>query len=159
MVAVRSTVILEPKKIKSVTISIFSPSICLEVMGLDAMILVFWTLSFKPVFLLSSFTYIKRLFSSSLLSAISWVSSAYLRLLILLSAILILACETSSLVFCMIYSAYKLNKQSDNTYSQCTPFPILNQSVVSCLLLTVASWPTYTLPQETDKVVWNSHLF
>ena len=37
-----STVILEPKKIKSVTISIVSPSICHEVMGPDAMILVFW---------------------------------------------------------------------------------------------------------------------
>ena len=36
-----STVILEPKKIKSVTVSIVSPSICHEVMGPDAMILVF----------------------------------------------------------------------------------------------------------------------
>ena len=36
-----SAVILEPKKIKSVTVSTFAPSICLEVMGLDAMILVF----------------------------------------------------------------------------------------------------------------------
>ena len=36
-----STVILEPKKIKSVTVSIFSPLICHEVMGLDAMIFVF----------------------------------------------------------------------------------------------------------------------
>ena len=45
-----STVILEPKKIKSVTVSIVSPAICREVMGTDAMILVFWMLSFKPVF-------------------------------------------------------------------------------------------------------------
>ena len=51
-----SSVILEPKKIKSVTISIVSTSICHEVMGLDAMILVFWMLSFKPAFSLSSFT-------------------------------------------------------------------------------------------------------
>ena len=36
-----SAVILEPKKIKSVTVSVFSPSICHEVMGLDAVILVF----------------------------------------------------------------------------------------------------------------------
>ena len=43
-----SAVILEPKKIKSVTVSTVSPSICHEVMGLDAMILVFWMLSFKP---------------------------------------------------------------------------------------------------------------
>ena len=45
-----SAVILEPKKIKPVTVSIVSPSICHEVMGTDAMILVFWMLSFKPVF-------------------------------------------------------------------------------------------------------------
>ena len=37
-----SVVILEPRKIKSVTVSIVSPSICHEVMGLDAMILIFW---------------------------------------------------------------------------------------------------------------------
>ena len=77
-----SAVILESPKIKSVTVSIVSPSICLEVMGLDIMILVFWMLSFKPTFSLSSFTFIKRLFSSSLLSAIRVVSSGYLRLLI-----------------------------------------------------------------------------
>ena len=56
-----SAVILEPKKIKSVTVSIVSPNICHEVMGLDAMILVFWMLSFKPAFSLSTFTFIKRL--------------------------------------------------------------------------------------------------
>ena len=50
--------------------------------GTDAMILVFWMLNFKPAFSLYSFTFIKRLFSSSLLSAIRVVSSIYLRLLI-----------------------------------------------------------------------------
>ena len=48
-----SAVILESKKIKSLTVSIVSPSICHERMGLDAMILVFGTLSFKPTFSLS----------------------------------------------------------------------------------------------------------
>ena len=72
-----STVILEPKQKKSIIVSIVSPSICYEVMGPDAMILVFWMLSFKPAFLLSHF--LKRLFSSCLLSVISVVSSAYLR--------------------------------------------------------------------------------
>ena len=71
-----STVILEPKKIKSVTVSIVSPSICHEVMGTDAMILVFRMLSFKSAFSLSSFTVIKRLFNSSSLSAIRVVSTA-----------------------------------------------------------------------------------
>ena len=50
-----SAVILEPPKIKSVTVSIVSPSICHQVMGPDTMILVFWMLSFKPTFSLSSF--------------------------------------------------------------------------------------------------------
>ena len=79
-----SAVILEPKKIKPV---IVSPSICQEVMGLDAMIFIFWMLSFKPAFLLSSFTFIKRLFRSSLLSAIRVVSSTYLRLFQLVLAL------------------------------------------------------------------------
>ena len=87
-----SAVILEPIKIKSATVSITSPSICHEVMGLDAMILVFETLSFKLTFSLSSFTFIKRLFSSSLLSAIRVISSADMRLLIFLPAISIPAC-------------------------------------------------------------------
>ena len=100
-----SAVILEPKITKSLTVSIISRSICHEMMGLDAMILVFWMLSFKPTFSFSSFTFIKRLFSSSSLSAIRVVSSAYLRLLIFLPAILILACTSSSPAFHMMYSA------------------------------------------------------
>ena len=43
--------ILEPKKIKSVTVSIVYPSICHEVMGPDAMILVLWMLSYFKSFL------------------------------------------------------------------------------------------------------------
>ena len=73
-----SAVILGPKKIRSVTISTFSPSICHEVMGLDAMIFVFGMLSFRSAFSLFFFTIIKRLFSSSLLSAIRVISPAYL---------------------------------------------------------------------------------
>ena len=88
-----STVILQLKKINSATISTVSPSICHEVMGTDAMIFVFWMLSFKPIFSLSSYTFIKRLFSSSL-SAIRVLSSAYLRILIFLPAILIPACAS-----------------------------------------------------------------
>ena len=57
-----SAVILEPKKIKSVTVSIVSPSICHEVTGLDTMIFVFGMLSLKSAFSLSSFSFIKRLF-------------------------------------------------------------------------------------------------
>ena len=75
-----SLVIWGLPNIKSVTVSIVSPSICHEVMGLDTMILIFWMLSFKSTFTLPFFTFIKRLFSSSSLSAIRVVSSAYLRL-------------------------------------------------------------------------------
>ena len=107
------TVILEPRKIKSDTVSTVSPSISHEVMGPDAMILVFWMLSFET-FSLISFTFIKRLFSSYSLSAIRVVSSVYLRWLIFLPAILIPACVSFSPVFLMMYSAYKLNKQGDN---------------------------------------------
>ena len=57
-----SAVILEPKKIKSVTVSLVSSSFCHEVMGPDAMIFIFWMLSFKLAFSLCPFTLIKRLF-------------------------------------------------------------------------------------------------
>ena len=100
-----SSVIWGPKKIKSVSVSTFFPFICHEVMGLDAMIFIFWMVSFKPTFSLSSFTFIERLFSSSLLSAIMVISSAYLRLLIFLLAISILAYASSSLSFSMMDSA------------------------------------------------------
>ena len=108
-----SAVILEPPKIKSATVSIVSPSICQEVMGPNAMILVFWMLNFKPTFLLSSFTFIKRLFSSSL-SAIRVVSSTISKVIDISPTNL-----DSSLCFIqpsiwMLYSACKLNKQGDN---------------------------------------------
>ena len=138
-----SAVILEPRKIKSDTVSTVSPSVCHEVMGPDAMIFIFWMLSFKPAFSLPSFTFIKRLLSSSSVSAIRVVLSAYLRLLIFLLAILIPACVSSSPAFLMMYSAYKLNKQGDNIQPWQTPFSIWNQSVVPCPVLTVASWPAY----------------
>ena len=116
-------VTLEPPKIVCQCFYCF-PIYLPWVMGPDAMILVFWMLSFKPTFSLSSFTFINRLFSSSLLSAIRVVSSAYLRLLIFLPAILIPAYASSSPVFLMTYSAYKLNKQGDNIQPWHTPFPI-----------------------------------
>ena len=119
-----SAVILEPQRVKSLTVSIVSPSICHKVMGLDAMTSVFWMLSFKPAFSLSSFIFIKRLFSSSSLSAIRVVSSAYLRLLIFLLAILIPAYASSRLAVCMMYAAYKLNKQDDSIKPRYTPFPV-----------------------------------
>ena len=115
-----SIVILEPKKIKSATVFAFPPSICHEVMGPDAMTFVF-QMSFKPAFLLFSFTFIKRLFSSSSCSAIRVVSSAYLRLLIFFLTILNPACASSSLAFYMMYSAYRgFPGGSDGKESACS---------------------------------------
>ena len=86
-------------------------------------------LSFKPDFSLSSFTFIKRFFSSSSLSTIRMVSSTYLRLLIFLPAIFIPACDSSNWAFHMMYSAFKLNKQSDNIQPRYT---FLNLKPVHC---------------------------
>ena len=137
-----TTAILEPRKMKSVTVSSFPLSTCHEVMGSGAWSKFFWMLSFKPAFSLSSFTFIKGLFSSSSLSAINVVLSAYLRLLFLL-AILIPACASAIPIFHMMYSAYKLNKQGDNIQPWCTPFPILNQPIVPRPFLIVSSQPAY----------------
>ena len=129
---------------KSVTTSSFFPSICRAVIGLDTMILNFFlTFSLKPALSLSSFTLIKRLFWSSSLSAIRMISSTYLRLLMFLPAILIPAYNSSSPAFLMMCSVYKLNKQDDSKQPCQTPFSILNQSVVPCKVLTVASWLEY----------------
>ena len=116
-----SAVILEPRK----HLSLFPVSICHEVMGPDAMMLVFWMLSFKQLLHSPLFIFIKSLFSSCSLSAIRMIS-AYLRLLMFLLAVLISACDSSSPAFCMIYSAYKLNKQGDNIQHFCTLLPILS---------------------------------
>ena len=125
----------------------------IQVMGLDAMILVFWMLSFKPTLSPSSFIFIKRLYSSCSLSAIRVVPSAYLRLLIFLLATLIPACSSSSPAFLMMYSAYKLNKQGDNIQPWCTPFLIWNQSVVPRPALTCAYWPAYRFLRR--QVMWS----
>ena len=119
----------------------------------------FWMFSVKPVFSLSSLTF----FLSFFFFLISWrlitlqycsdflfsfsslrvKSSAYLRLLIFLPEILIPVCPSSSLAFCMMYSACKLHRQGDNTQPWGTPFPIWNQYVVPRLVLPDISWPAY----------------
>src|SRR5574339_516019 len=115
-------------------------------------------LSFKPTFSLSSFTFIKRLLSSSSLSAISVVSSAYLRLLIFLPAILIPACASSSPAFLMMYSAYKLKKQV-TIYSLDILLFLFGTSLLfhassnGCFLTCIQ------ISQEAGQVVWYSHLF
>ena len=101
-----SAVILEPKKIKSVTACTFSFSVCYEVMGPDAVI---FFLSFLTVEIQASFFTV--LFHPPqealwfLFTAIRMVSFAYLRLLIFLLAFLFLTYYSSSLAFHMMYSA------------------------------------------------------
>ena len=85
------------------------------------------------------------------------VPSTYLRLLIFLPAVLIPACASSSPDFLMVYSAYKLNKQGDNTQPWCTPFLLLNQSVAPCPVVVTSNCGFLTclhISQETRKLVW-----
>ena len=121
----------------------FFSSICHEVMGPDAMILVFehWVLSqhfFSPLLPLSRGSPV-----SLYLQSLDWYHMHIWSCLIFFLEILIPACGSSSLAFCMMYSAQKLNKQGDSIQPWHTPFPIWNQSVVPCPVLTVAPWPTY----------------
>ena len=123
--------------------------------GTSAMIFIFWMWSFKPAFSLSTFTFIKRLFSTSSLSAIRVVSSVYLKLLIFLLAILIPACDSSSPAFHVMYSAYK---QGNNIYSLDL---LLSQFWASqlfhiriCCILT----PYQFLRRQVRQSGWYSHL-
>ena len=137
-----------PPRIKSVTVSTVSPSICQEVMESDAMIFVFWMLSFKPAFPLSFFMFTKRLFSSSPFSATRVVSPAYLRLLLFLLAMLISAFRSSSQAFTQCTLIFNKGDKMQPWY---TPFAILNQSFVPCSVLTVASWHTYRFLRRQVK--------
>ena len=124
-----SAVIFEPKKWKSVTASTLSPSVCHKEMELNDIFTFFKILSCKLSFSLSYFTFIKRFFSSSSLSAIRVVSSVWL---IFLLTVLISACNSPSLACHMMCSACKLSKRGDNIQPCSTPFSILNQTVVLC---------------------------
>ena len=75
-------------------------------------------LSFKPAFSLSSFTFIKRLFSSCLLSARRVVLSAYLRLLVFLLAILIPDCVSSNPEFLLIHCFYFITQKWHHPYDR-----------------------------------------
>ena len=113
-----------------------------------------WVLSH---FSLSSFTFITRLFSSCLLSAIRVVSSASLRSLIFLPATLIPACASSSPAFHMMYSAYNVNNQGDNIQPW-YPFP--NFEPVHCSIYgsNCGFLTCIQVSQEAGQVVWYSHL-
>ena len=111
------------QKIKSVTFSTVSPSICHEVMGPDAMILVFWMLSFKPTFSPSSHQEaFEFLFTFCHKGGVICISEV----IDISPSNLDSSCASSSLAFRMMYSAYKLNTQVDDIQHWCTPFPIWN---------------------------------
>ena len=144
-------VIFGPKKKKILTLFphlFVSPSICHEVTGPDAVILVFWMLRFKPAISLSPS-------SRSILVPLRFLPIGYCFLIsevmVFFLALLIPACVSYNLTFCVMYFAYKLNKQGDNIQPWRTPFPIWNQSIVLCLVLTVASWPTYRFLRKQEK--------
>ena len=130
-----SAVILEPKKIKSVSSSNFSPSICHEVMGLDATILVFLMLSFKPTFSLSSFTFIKRFFSSFLFAFCHKGGVFYISEVIDISP----GNLDSNLFFIQPGISHDALCIQIKLQPRCTPFPVWNQLVVPYPVLTVAS--------------------
>ena len=147
------TVILKPKKIKFVIVSCFSPSICQEVIGLDAMIFIFWILSFKPAFhsplspsLRGSLVPLHFLPLECYLCI--WGISVYLRNPGNLDSNLwFIQPGISHDILCVEV------KQGDNIQSCCTPFPILNQSVVPFKVLTVDSWLGYRLLRR--QVRWS----
>ena len=130
-----------------------SPSVCHAGMGLYAMILVFLIFSFKLALSPSSFTLIKRLFSSSSLSAITVASSTYLRLLMFLPPILIPACNSSSPAFLVMWSAYRLNKRWQKT---ALSYSFLNPEPVSCSIQGSDCWflTHIQVSQKTSKMVW-----
>ena len=127
-----------------------SPSIYLEVMGLDAMIFIFWMLSFKP-------TFYSPLSPSSRDSLIplhflplewyhlhiwgcwhfSWQSWFQL-----------VSHPAQQFTWCTLHI-----KETDNIQPWCTPFPILKQSIVPCTVLAIESWPIYRFHRR--QVRWS----
>ena len=133
-----STVVLEPKERNSHCFHLFLFYLPWSDGTRCCDLRFFLILTFKPAFSLTSSILIKRLSSSSLLSAIRMISSVYLMLLFLLG-ILIPACEESNPTFLIMQSAYKLNKQGDDIHPRHSLFLILNQSFVLCKVLIVSS--------------------
>ena len=132
-----------PPNKKSLTVSIVPPSISHEVRGTGCHDLHFLNVSFKPAFSLSSFTFIKRFFSSSLsaIRLVSYVSK---------TEVIDISPGNLDSSLCFIQPGIlqdvlcnKLSKQGDNIQSWHTPFLTWNQSIVPCPVLTVASWPAY----------------
>ena len=136
-------VIFELKKIRSATVSTFPLSICHEVMGPDATILVFWMLSSKPAFHSPlSFSSRGSLFPLHFLP-LEWYHLHTWGCCYFSRQSWFPACDSSSLASHLMYSAQKLNKQGDDIQPWSTTFPIWNQSIAPCPVLAIASWLAY----------------
>ena len=116
-------------------------------------------LSFKPAFLASSFTFIRRLFRSFLLSAIRVVSSTYLRLLIFLPAILIPACAHPTQHFCLMTDLKR--ELSFGIIQSCFPPYIYFINIwifVQALKCWLAIWAEAFFPTFSSSVKWKHGL-
>ena len=139
----------------------FLYSIYHEVLGLDAMILCL-NAKFQASFF---FTFLFHLhqealsLSSSSLSTLRMVSSAYLRLLVYLLEFCLPACDSSGPTFCMMYPAYKLNKQDDNRKPWCTPFPTLKPAYCSMSSSNCCFLTSIQVSEERGKVFYFFYLF
>ena len=125
------------------------------------MIFIFWMLSFKPTFSLSSFTFIKRLFSSSSLSAIRIVSSAYLRLVIFLLAILIPVCACTSHVAIMHWSrgwSYTdhVTDHAQITWLSCTDYLIVHAINTWMIMHLSRGWSCTNHIADHELITWLS---
>ena len=160
-----SAEILELKERKFVTTSTFSPSVCHEVIGLDAMILLLlifvlalgWLFHFPP-----------SPSSRGSLVPLCFLLLGWYHLRIwgcwFLLPILIPACNSSSLAFIMMCSLYRLSEQGGSRQPCRTPFSVLNESFVLYRVLTVASWYTYRFLRrqlrsslnQTTEFLWES---
>ena len=133
---------LRTPQIKFSTISIIPLSICHEVIEPDSMILVFWLLSFNPAYSLSSLTFRSFLIPLHFLP-LGWYHLHIWSCWYFSQQSWFQLVSHNSPAFHMMYSECKLNKQDDSIQPWCTPFSILNQSVVPCPILAVASWRAY----------------
>ena len=109
-----------------------------EMMKQDAMILVFRILSFKPTFHSPLSLSSRDSLVPPYFLPLEWYH-LHIRLSVFLQATMIPVCDSSSTAISIMYSAYKLNKQGDYIQPCRTPFPVWNQSIFPCPVLTVAS--------------------
>src|SRR5688572_26545387 len=136
--------IIDPRNVKLFVTSISSPSNSNLSHSAVVMIFVFFMLKYRPACSLSFFSLLINSVRSSLIPAISVVSSAYLKLFSVLPAILTPSVASSISALLIILSAYRLNRTGDKMHPCLTPFLILNLSVSPNSVLITATWSSYS---------------